>query len=113
MKKQPHTQYGHNPVMEELRHGRDNPATTINKLKEPPGRIRWARPIEIEELLKHANPRLRKIILFAVSTGLRTEEIKRLKRSDIIIESQTDDLCSDVNFISLDFTKGGILTSAI
>jgi site-specific recombinase XerD len=49
---------------------KDNPAATIKKLKEPPGRIRWARPVEIEELLRHANERLRKIILFAVNTGL-------------------------------------------
>ncbi len=87
---------------------KDNPAATIKKLKEPPGRIRWARPVEIEELLRHANERLRKIILFAVNTGLRTEELKRLKRSDIIINPNDEHLFSDAHFKSLDYTKGGI-----
>lgn len=87
---------------------KDNPAATIKKLKEPPGRIRWARPVEIEELLRHANERLRKIILFAVNTGLRSQEIRRLKKSDIIIDPNTNNILSDVHFKSLDYSKGGI-----
>ena len=91
---------------------KDNPATTIKKLKEPPGRIRWARPIEIEELLKPANERLKKIILFAVNTGLRAEELKNLKRIDIITNSGDNEIFSDVHFKNLDYTKGGIFVRA-
>jgi integrase len=91
---------------------KDNPAETIKKLKEPPGRIRWARPIEIEELLKPANERLKKIILFDVNTGLRSEELKQLKRIDIITNSVDNEIFSDVHFKNLDYTKGGIFVRA-
>ena len=56
-------------------------------LKEPPGRIRYLMPWELERLIQYAISYLKIIILFAVGTGVRKGELRALKWKDIDFEN--------------------------
>jgi site-specific recombinase XerD len=67
-----------------------NPAKGVKLLKEPPGRIRYLDVEEIERLLKAIDsiPRgagkyLKPIVIIAINTGLRKQEILKLKWKNI------------------------------
>lgn len=89
---------------------KDNPASSVKKLREPSGRVRWLRPIEVEELIECSNERLKSIALFAINTGLRAGEIKKLKWNDIFMKSLDSDMVfnNSVNIQYLDYSKGGV-----
>lgn len=89
---------------------KDNPATTIKKLKESPGRLRWLRPAELDSLVSAANRRMQNMILFVVNTGLRAGELMSLKWDDVIYDSIEGNvqIDSNVDLKYLDYSKGGI-----
>lgn len=60
-----------------------SPIRNVKKLKEPPGRVRYAKPAEWQRLLSASSPNLRNIIIFARHTGLRRGEIFNLQWNDI------------------------------
>ena len=57
-------------------------------LKEPPGRLRYLRPEEVESLLKVCPDHLRPIVLTALNTGMRKSEILRLRWSEVDLENR-------------------------
>jgi len=62
---------------------RDNPIRCIKLLKEPPGRLRYLTEEEEARLLESSSEDTRKIVMFALNTGMRRSEIFNLKWSDI------------------------------
>jgi len=47
---------------------------TINRPKEPQGRVRWLMPDEAERLIDHCAPHLRPLVVFMLYTGARVSE---------------------------------------
>lgn len=66
---------------------KQNPAKSVKLLKEPPGRLRYLEPEEIERLLEACDdplaPYLRAIVVVALHTGMRFGEILRLRWGDL------------------------------
>jgi site-specific recombinase XerD len=69
---------------------RKNPVKWVKLLKEPPGRIRYLEVEEIERLLnaidlipRGAGKYLRPIVIIALNTGLRKQEILKMKWKNI------------------------------
>lgn len=60
-----------------------NPVERVSLEKEPPSRDRWLTCEEEEELLTVSPQWLREIIIFALETGCRREEILSLKGRDV------------------------------
>ena len=60
-----------------------NPIKDVEKMKEPPGRVRYLKPEELAKLLKVSPPYLRAIIQVAVFTGLRKSDLLSLKWDNI------------------------------
>ena len=69
-----------------------NPMRRVQKLKEPQGRVRCLEVDEQKDLLdacaKSANPYLLTIVLIALTTGMRKNEIMGLKWKDVDLERQ-------------------------
>jgi integrase len=66
---------------------KSNPAKPVKLLKEPPGRLRYLEPEEIERLLENCEdpqlPHLRPIVVTALHTGMRLGEILGLRWENI------------------------------
>ncbi len=62
---------------------RANPAKIVRKLKEPPGRIRYLRPDEVDALIGTCARHIRPIVVTALNTGMRRGEILSLKWSQV------------------------------
>ncbi|MEK6746204.1 MAG: site-specific integrase [Pseudomonadota bacterium] len=79
-----------------------NPVQRIQKLKEPRGRVRFLSDEERNQLLQACkasnNPHLHKVVVFALSTGARKNEILTLKWQDVSLERR---------LITLHETKNG------
>lgn len=64
-------------------HIKNNFIKPVKKLKEPPGRIRYLEPEEIDSLLENCASHIRPIVITALNTGMRRSEILSLKWSDV------------------------------
>lgn len=68
----------------------DNPARKIKNLKEPPGRDRFLSKEELATILSQCkaseNPYLYSIVVIALSSGARREEIRTIKWSDVLMD---------------------------
>ena len=60
-------------------HIKHNPAKGVKLLKEPPGRLRYLMPNEVEALLKTCAKHLKPIVVTALNTGMRRSEILNLR----------------------------------
>ncbi len=60
-----------------------NPTKTVKLLKEPPGRLRYLKPDEVDALLKVCANHLRPIVITALNTGMRKAEILNLKWNEL------------------------------
>ncbi len=76
-------------------YGKKNPVTGVKLLKEPPGRIRFLETSEIDNLLKAIDDLkrgcgryLRPVVVLALNTGLRKNEILQLKWKDIDLKEK-------------------------
>jgi integrase len=65
-----------------------NPARMVKKLKEPPGRLRYLKPEEVNALLKACSEHLRPIVVTALNTGMRRNEVFNLKWSQVDLENR-------------------------
>lgn len=65
-----------------------NPAKGVKLLKEPPGRLRYLRPNEVESLLKACTSHIRPIVVTALNTGMRKSEILRLRWAEVDLENR-------------------------
>jgi integrase len=68
---------------------KSNPAKSVKKMKEGPGRIRYLTPEEREALLRAANATLRLYILAALQTAARRSELARLRWADVDLKRRT------------------------
>lgn len=68
----------------------DNPAKKIKNFKEPPGRDRFLSKDELSGLLDQCliseNPYLHAIVVIALSSGARREEIRTIKWADVFLD---------------------------
>jgi integrase len=66
---------------------KQNPTKSVKLLKEPPGRLRYLEPEEIERVLEACDdpqvPYLRAIVVVALHTGMRLGEILGLRWGDL------------------------------
>ncbi len=68
---------------------RENPVEKVQKLKEPPGKIRYLSADEIKILIEHCTiPYLRIAVLISVHTGMRKGEVLALQKKDINFDNQ-------------------------
>jgi integrase len=68
---------------------KNNPVSKVKKLKEPPGRIRYLEPKEINVLLANCAPHIKSIAICALNTGMRRGEILSLKWSNVDLRNKT------------------------
>jgi integrase len=68
---------------------KNNPVSKVKKLKEPPGRIRYLEPKEINALLANCAPHIKSIAICALNTGMRRGEILSLKWSNVDLRNKT------------------------
>jgi site-specific recombinase XerD len=76
-------------------YGKKNPVNGVKLLKEPPGRIRFLEAAEIDKLLQAVDGLkrgcgryLRPVVVLALNTGLRKNEILQLKWKDIDLKEK-------------------------
>jgi len=67
---------------------KENPAKSIKLLKEPPGRLRYIGPEEVDNLLGACSDHLRPIVLTALNTGMRKGEILSLRWADVDLKNK-------------------------
>jgi integrase len=67
---------------------RTNPGKGIKRLKEPPGRLRYLKPEQVETLLKCSSKHIRPIVVTALNTGMRSSEIFNLKWPQVDLENR-------------------------
>lgn len=65
-----------------------NPTKGVKLLKEPPGRLRYLKPDEVESLLKACASHIRPIVVTAVNTGMRKSEIIHLRWAEVDLENR-------------------------
>lgn len=65
-----------------------NPAKVVKLLKEPPGRLRYLKPDEVETLLKTCAGHIRPIVVTALNTGMRKSEILRLRWPEVDLKNR-------------------------
>lgn len=66
-----------------------NPMQGVKLLKEPPERLRFLSPEEIEALLQQCSVYLRSIVITAVHTGMRKSEVLGLTWSQVDLRERT------------------------
>lgn len=69
--------------------GLRNPVKSVSKPKLAGGRTRRLEPGELESLTEHCAPKLKPVILFALETAMRREEIATLTRTQINFQKRT------------------------
>ena len=69
-------------------YARTNPAASMRKLREPPGRVRFLTDDERSRLLTACPDRLRTIVLLALNTGLRKGELLSLRWQDVDVKNR-------------------------
>jgi len=90
-----HAALGHVLKVAETQYGiiENNPIRKVQKLKEPQGRVRYLSDEEQAALLsaceEDVNPLLLTIVLMAIATGMRKNEILNLKWADVDLSRQT------------------------
>jgi len=67
---------------------KENPAKKVKLLKEPPGRLRYLRPEEVEKLLNACADYIRPIVVTALNTGMRKGELLRLKWANVDLKNR-------------------------
>ncbi|MHC9540433.1 MAG: tyrosine-type recombinase/integrase [Vulcanimicrobiota bacterium] len=67
---------------------KDNPVRKTRKMKEPPGRVRYLSPDELEKLLSVSSSLLQAILLFDICTGLRKKELTHLQWENMDFDNQ-------------------------
>jgi integrase len=72
-----------NLAFRELGWFRDNPASKVPKDKENNERDRWLTKDEEKKILGNSSERLRNIIIFALNTGLRLQELLSLEKNEL------------------------------
>jgi len=65
-----------------------NPVKKVNLLKEPPGRLRYLKPEEVDVLLNACANHIRPIVITALNTGMRKGELLNLKWADIDLNNR-------------------------
>ena len=65
-----------------------SPAKGVRLLKEPPGRLRYLMPDEVEALLKNCARHLKPIVVTALNTGMRKSEILNLKWTEVDLKNR-------------------------
>jgi integrase len=69
---------------------RENPCSKVEKLEEPKGRTRFLSDDERNALLaaceEHSDPNINLVVVLALSTGMRSGEIRNLKWSDVSMQ---------------------------
>lgn len=76
-----------------------NPVLDVALLEEPPGRTRYLKLEEVQRLIKASNKSLKPIIIMALNTGMRLQEILSLKWDRVHLENTIEP------FVELDETK--------
>jgi len=79
-------------------YAKENPVKKVKFEKENNSRVRFLEKDELKKLLDHCHPTLKAIVLVAVNTGMRKEEIRTLKWRDVDFER---------GFVTLLKTKNG------
>ena len=79
-------------------YAKENPVKKVKFEKENNSRVRFLEKDELKKLLDHCHPMLKAIVLVAVNTGMRKEEIRTLKWRDADFER---------GFVTLLKTKNG------
>jgi len=64
-----------------------NPVKKVKFLKEPPGRLRYLKVDEADKLIKNCNDCLQSIVITALNTGMRKEEILSLKWQEVDLDN--------------------------
>lgn len=65
-----------------------NPAKSVKLFKEPPGRLRYLKPDEVENLLKACPKHIRPVVVTALNTGMRRGEIFNLKWKHVDLDNR-------------------------
>jgi integrase len=76
---------------------KQNPTKPVKLLKEPPGRLRYLTAEELTHLLETCAPHLKPIVLTAVHTGMRRQEILSLRWADVDVRKRTITLTKTKN----------------
>lgn len=76
---------------------KETPVKGVKMLKEPPGRVRFLEPTEIDALLKECSPHLRPIVITALNTGMRRMEILNLRWSNVNFRTRTITVANSKN----------------
>jgi integrase len=65
-----------------------NPGKSVKKLKEPPGRLRYLRPEEVNALISCCSGHLRPLVVTAINTWMRRGELLNLRWPQIDLENR-------------------------
>ncbi len=65
-----------------------NPAKGVKLLKEPPGRLRYLNPDEVERLLNACSNHIRPIVVTALNTGMRKSELLSLRWPQVDLKNR-------------------------
>lgn len=63
------------------------PSRAFRRRPSPPGRKRWLTPEEAERLLEACDARLKPMVAFLLGTGVRTNEMFRLRRDQLHLDT--------------------------
>jgi integrase len=78
-----------------------NPVTDVKFMQEPPGRTRYLNLEEINKLLTKCNDQVKPVVIVALNTGMRSQEILDLKWNNIFIENTINP------YLEIEISKNG------